>query len=103
MHRLFNNSNYLIGLLITFLLFAIGWEVFVSRLACWWWMELFLRRPQFSTWEALLNILMVFGITFIALPHFFWLPVTLFKELRYVVREWRKHWPYEAKPYMVRC
>lgn len=61
---------------------ALLWWFAVSKLVVWWWVELMLARASMSEIEAFITFSAVAGMCIGVIPHFYWLPVYCFKELR---------------------
>lgn len=81
--------SILIGIIgfAIFLVFAYYLEVAVSHFAIWLWLELWHTRSQMTDNEALFNVITLAFFSAFILPHFFWAPVYVFKELHYLFKE----------------
>ena len=69
---------------------ALWWTVLMCKLVTYWWLELLFTRYLMTEKEAVYTFIAVASLTVMAVPHFFWLPVYLFKELQYFIKE-HKH------------
>lgn len=73
------------------------YELKIMGIAIGWWVELIKMRPAWSSTQALWYFIWVATTTFIAVPHFAWLPVYVIKELVYLFRRYEHSKPYEAR------
>lgn len=65
---------------------ALVWTFAVAKLLVYWWLEMFFTRNQMSDREAIFTILTVIILSVTAIPNFFWAPVYVFKELRFLIK-----------------